>query len=195
MAAHPHLPGLSSLVFPYSWNGNCSKLERPRLRVDVLKLIKGIADVLSYLHSMCPPVIHGDIKAANVMLSNDFSPLLTDFGLAEFTSMTPSNNNEDSELPGSMRWMALELFHGEEHQKTIMSDVWAFGMFVLEVSSQKMPFCELKNDQKVILALLMHNLPAFPVPTAVHELTISCWNMTPTEWPSASNLVTRLSIW
>ncbi|RDX78088.1 Receptor-like serine/threonine-protein kinase, partial [Mucuna pruriens] len=55
-------------------------------------VILDVARAVHYLHSLDPPVVHGDVKPSNILLDNSFSAKLADFGLARFK--TDSNNNE-----------------------------------------------------------------------------------------------------
>lgn len=72
---------------------------------------------------------------ANVLINNSGQPLLSDFGLAviveDLTQMPISSALEGS---GNPRWMAPELFLGQEIVSKA-SDVWSLGMFYLEVSN------------------------------------------------------------
>jgi len=57
-----------------------------------LKLILDIANGLSYLHSFTTPVLHCDLKAANVLVNSDGVACLSDFGLSSlFENLTSSN--------------------------------------------------------------------------------------------------------
>ncbi|XWS41278.1 hypothetical protein CRYUN_Cryun17cG0067300 [Craigia yunnanensis] len=56
------------------------------------KVAAGIAEALDYLHNGCEaPVIHRDVKSSNVLLSDDFEPQLSDFGLASQVSSSASH--------------------------------------------------------------------------------------------------------
>lgn len=74
--------------------------------------------------------VHGDIKGANVLVSDDIKPLICDFGLAKSASEETSIGLEGL---GSVRWQSVELMKGGGG-KTFASDVWAFGMLIYEVS-------------------------------------------------------------
>jgi serine/threonine protein kinase len=72
--------------------------------------------------------VHGDIKAANVLISPVGRALLTDFGLAKLSSSSTSTAVAGA---GTTRWQSPELFDGGP--KTTKSDIYAFGMLIVEV--------------------------------------------------------------
>ncbi|ESR45364.1 protein kinase domain-containing protein [Citrus sinensis] len=56
------------------------------------KVAVGVAEALDYLHNSCEqPVIHKDVKSSNILLSDDFEPQLSDFGLASWLSTSSSH--------------------------------------------------------------------------------------------------------
>lgn len=101
------------------------------------KIGVGAAKGLHYLHEGCPRrIIHRDIKASNVLLTSDYEPQISDFGLAKWL---PSQWTHHSITPieGTFGHLAPEYFmHGVVDEKT---DVFAFGVFLLELISGKKP--------------------------------------------------------
>ncbi|OEL20166.1 Cysteine-rich receptor-like protein kinase 10 [Dichanthelium oligosanthes] len=63
------------LVYEYILNGSLDKF------------IYGMASSITYLHQQCgAPIVHGDIKANNILLDSDMNPKITDFGTARVIS-------------------------------------------------------------------------------------------------------------
>ncbi|KIO22781.1 hypothetical protein M407DRAFT_216029, partial [Tulasnella calospora MUT 4182] len=153
---HPNILGLLGfcldesmssawLVSAFQSHGNISQYlqkARPSLMVRQ-KLVRfflsfraiDTARGLKYLHGLKPPVCHGDIKAANVLVTDDFQAVLMDFGLSKALEGTPSGLTTTSfGLRGSTRYMSPELVSEDDARRTLASDVWAWGCLLLEAS-------------------------------------------------------------
>ncbi|CAF2103107.1 hypothetical protein HID58_020120 [Brassica napus] len=95
------------------------------------KVALGTADGLMYLHEGCQRrIIHRDIKADNILLTEDFQPQICDFGLAKWLPKQLTHHNV-SKFEGTFGYFAPEYFmHGIVDEKT---DVFAFGVLLLEL--------------------------------------------------------------
>ncbi|GER49147.1 kinase family protein [Striga asiatica] len=97
----------------------------------------GVAEALEYLHNREEqPVIHRDVKSSNILLSDDFEPQLSDFGLAKWASTT-STHITCTDVAGTFGYLAPEYFmYGKVNEKI---DVYAYGVVLLELLSGKKP--------------------------------------------------------
>lgn len=114
------------------------KLEKPLMKWEVrFNIAVGIAQALNYLHNETPrPVIHRDVKSSNILLSDEFEPLLSDFGLAVY-GPSGSSFTTDNDLVGTFGYLAPEYFmYGKISEKI---DVYAFGVILLELLSGRKP--------------------------------------------------------
>ncbi|KAL7192605.1 hypothetical protein ACSBR2_024429 [Camellia fascicularis] len=95
------------------------------------KVALGVAEGLQYLHCECQRrIIHRDITASNILLTEDYEPQISDFGLAKWL---PEKwvHHVVHPIEGTFGYMAPEYFmHGIVDEKT---DVFAFGVLLLEL--------------------------------------------------------------
>ncbi|KAF8083388.1 hypothetical protein N665_0776s0013 [Sinapis alba] len=100
-----------------------------------LVILKGIASALFYLHTGAEQVVlHRDIKASNVMLDAELNGRLGDFGMARFHDH--GGNAATTAAVGTVGYMAPELI---TMGASVVTDVYAFGVFMLEVACGRKP--------------------------------------------------------
>jgi len=105
-------------------------LEDPSLR----RATKGMLQGLSYLHHRNPPVVHRDIKAANLLVDLDFRVKIADFGCSKCSVAT-----ESFTTVGSIPWMAPEVMLLQEgHGRK--ADIWSVGCTVIELATAEKPW-------------------------------------------------------
>ncbi|SPT16155.1 unnamed protein product [Triticum aestivum] len=111
-------------------------------------IIKGVASSLLYLHEDWEQVvIHRDVKASNVLLDGKMNGRLGDFGLARIYDHETAA--ETTHVAGTMGYLAPEL--SRTGRPTPFSDVYAFGVFLLEVTSGRRPIFIDEQNNRVLL--------------------------------------------
>jgi hypothetical protein len=136
------------LVYEFMSNGSLDKyiygdeklgMEEPVLSWEKRHIIiYGVAQALDYLHNGCDKrVLHRDIKASNIMLDSEFNARLGDFGLARTIQQRGKTHHTTIEIAGTLGYMAPETFL--IGRATVETDVYAFGVLVLEVLSGRTP--------------------------------------------------------
>jgi tetratricopeptide (TPR) repeat protein/predicted Ser/Thr protein kinase len=123
-----------------------------------LDLARQSADALAHAHDR--NVVHGDFKAANVLVSDTSRVKVVDFGLARVTAGT--DVTETSPMGGTAYAMAPEQLRGAEADSR--SDVWAFGVLLQALLSGTRPYHGTTLGS-LIAAILSE--PATPVPPHV----------------------------
>ena len=146
------------LVYEYLPNGSLDKYifwdEKSGTQEETLSwgrrlsVISGVAQALDYLHNGCTNrVLHRDIKASNVMLDLDFNAKLGDFGLARTMIHNEQTHHSTKELAGTPGYMAPEsILTG---RATAETDVYAFGVLVLEVACGRKPGGQAGRDDYI----------------------------------------------
>jgi serine/threonine protein kinase len=97
------------------------------------QILVGVARGLEYLHRGCNTrIVHFDIKPHNILLDADFSPKISDFGLAKPCTRKESNVSL-LEARGTIGYIAPEVFSRNFGQVSHKSDVYSYGMMALEI--------------------------------------------------------------
>ncbi|XP_010926235.1 LRR receptor kinase BAK1 [Elaeis guineensis] len=145
------------LVYPYMANGSVASRLRERLPSEQpldwptrRRIALGSARGLSYLHDHCDPkIIHRDVKAANILLDEEFEAVVGDFGLAKL--MDYKDTHVTTAVRGTIGHIAPEyLSTGKSSEKT---DVFGYGIMLLELITGQRAFdlARLANDDDVML--------------------------------------------
>eukprot|EP01018_Ginkgo_biloba_P010221 Gb_33321 [translate_table: standard] len=155
------------LVFQFSPHGSLASMlhgtKSKLLDWDIrYRVALGTAQGLLYLHEGCQRrIIHRDIKASNILLTETFEPQISDFGLAKWLPKQWTHHTI-TPIEGTFGYLAPEYFmHGIVDEKT---DVFSFGVLLLELitgrlpinSSQQSlvmwakPFLECRNIQELV---------------------------------------------
>ncbi|TKV94601.1 hypothetical protein SEVIR_9G305800v4 [Setaria viridis] len=102
----------------------------------LVAIIEGISHGLLYLHKHSRlRVIHRDLKPSNILLDCEMNPKISDFGLAKIFSSNNIDGNTTRRVVGTYGYMAPE--YASEGIFSIKSDVFSFGVLVLEILSGK----------------------------------------------------------
>ncbi|XVF21473.1 hypothetical protein REPUB_Repub12eG0093400 [Reevesia pubescens] len=118
-----HLHGVDKKKGPLDWDAR-------------LKIALGAARGLAYLHEDSNPrVIHRDFKASNVLLEDDFTPKVSDFGLAR--EATEGSQHISTRVMGTFGYVAPE--YAMTGHLLVKSDVYSFGVVLLELLTGRKP--------------------------------------------------------
>ncbi|KAM3253595.1 hypothetical protein ACQJBY_047594 [Aegilops geniculata] len=113
------------------------------------EIVLGISSALLYLHQeweQC--VLHRDIKPSNIMLDTCFSAKLGDFGLARLVDH--SHGSHTTELAGTMGYMDPDCM--ATGRATTESDIYSFGVVLLEIACGRRPVVVMPDDSVIHLA-------------------------------------------
>ncbi|XP_039173662.1 rust resistance kinase Lr10-like [Eucalyptus grandis] len=103
----------------------------------IYEIALGVARGIEYLHQGCDmQILHFDIKPHNILLDKNFTPKVSDFGLAK---LYPANHSIVSLTiaRGTLGYMALELFYRNIGGVSYKADVYSFGMLLMEMAGRR----------------------------------------------------------
>ncbi|KAL9243708.1 hypothetical protein vseg_017564 [Gypsophila vaccaria] len=110
-----------------------------------VKIVKGVANGLAFMHELETPIVHRDIKASNVLLDSNFEAHITDFGLAR--SIEGSHSHVSTQAAGTVGYMPPEYRNGYT-AASVKGDVYSFGVLMFEVATGKRPNWPFREDGK-----------------------------------------------
>ncbi|XP_060175541.1 putative receptor-like protein kinase At3g47110 [Lycium barbarum] len=160
-----------ALVYPFMENGSLDEWLHPKegqmmqKRLGILHRLNitiDVASALHYLHRQChAPIVHCDLKPSNVLLDNDLTALVNDFGLAKFLSDSGQDADVDQfssvGIKGTVGYAAPE--YGMGGQVSSHGDVYSFGILLLEIFTGRRPTSELFEENENIHSFVKHALP------------------------------------
>uniref|UniRef100_A0A673UE88 Tyrosine-protein kinase n=1 Tax=Suricata suricatta TaxID=37032 RepID=A0A673UE88_SURSU len=153
-----------------------SRLSLPRL----IDMSAQIAEGMAYIEQMNS--IHRDLRAANILVSESLCCKIADFGLARITD-SEYTVQEGAKFP--IKWTAPEAIHFGVF--TIKSDVWSFGILLMEIVTYgRVPYPGMSNPEVIRCLERGYRMPrpdSCPL-ELYHGVITECWRSRPEERPT-----------
>ncbi|KAF9042327.1 kinase-like domain-containing protein [Panaeolus papilionaceus] len=222
---HPHILGITGIAFinsyslsillPWMKNGTIIQFLQTYPQAPRFPLIEQVVEAMCYLKSV--HIVHGDLKGANVLISEREGALLADFGHARrIVSSTPPSGccnwwwdrlggllvdaeGAADERTGTVQWMAPELHCPERwgltcSLPTFSSDVFSLGMLIYEIYTGNIPFFECTTSFIVIIKIVQGHRPsAAGIHGALRPTVVKCWAENPGSRPAVEHVQGLLS--
>ncbi|KAI9457475.1 hypothetical protein BJY52DRAFT_1223837 [Lactarius psammicola] len=162
-------------------------------RVDALKMIHEISKGMAYLHKQ--GVLHGDLKAANILVDDDARCVISDFGQSEMKSEV-YRISRAPQPHGTLRWQAPELMQGAQVLTPEM-DVYAFAICCVEILTMGALPWPLMDDEAVRRFVLNDNMrPSLPPSNLLNgqlmNVIRASWDRVPSNRPSFEKIAREL---
>ncbi|KAG9094684.1 hypothetical protein FRC06_010586 [Ceratobasidium sp. 370] len=195
--------GQLALVTPWMPNGTLMAYILKHPTIDRWKLCQQVAEGLACIHGL--GMVHGDLKAANVFVSEEGVAKIGDLGNAILSDASLDFTATSNVGGGTSRWMARELLlrssnDNSEVDRSMPADVFALAMAILEVMTGRRPYSEHESDPYVTL-LVIRGIPPQRPPEFSSETRLGngrwamlndCWRMEPGVRPTASEIRSRM---
>ena len=195
-------PNFHGVVLEYNANKDLMHfLKTQSLQPDIkVKLLCDVSKGVNYLHWLPKTIVHNDLKATNILISDDVTAKITDFGIAAWNSLTTELFYSQPRENHNMQ-CATSTHLSPERWKNInecdtKSDVYSYGILIWETFSEKSPFA-CSSNESIKLAVTEGQRPAenlLPdeMPIEIINLMRKCWHHNPTERPSMKTVVETL---
>ena len=175
--------GMPYLVMPFCENGSAESLiGKLSKEDDIWKFMADVSSALSYLHSLEPPIIHQDIKPANILIDANKNYCVTDFGISVKCGIE-DERYFDNESSGTTIYMPPERFK-DDYKPDASSDIWALGATIYEVLTGDVPF----GNEGGAAQLNGVQIPAIKnkgISKRIKSIVYDCLNADPKKRPSA----------
>ncbi|XP_050509269.1 vascular endothelial growth factor receptor 1 isoform X2 [Diabrotica virgifera virgifera] len=168
------------------YKGNINPISTKDLIAYAFQVARG----MEYLASR--KVLHGDLAARNILLSDENIVKICDFGLAK--SMYKNDNyKKRGDTPLPVKWMAIESIR--DRVFSTQSDVWSYGIVLWELFSLgRTPYPGMEADERLYHKLLDGYRLESPEysPKEVYQIMTECWLAKPVGRPSFTKLTERI---
>ncbi|XP_010934695.1 receptor kinase-like protein Xa21 [Elaeis guineensis] len=166
-----------ALVLEFMENGSLEQWLHPKVNEQIpmrnlnleqrVSIAIDVASAMDYLHHHSPvPIVHCDLKPSNILLDDDMTAHVSDFGLAKFLS-EPTNSFSISAslvaIKGSVGYIAPEYGLGSEI--STRGDVYSYGILLLEMFTGKRPTDEIFNE-----SIDLHQFVEMAFPTQIMNI-------------------------
>ncbi|RHZ65585.1 hypothetical protein Glove_314g13 [Diversispora epigaea] len=148
-------------------------------------ILSSIVIGLTNIHEM--GLMHKDFHSGNIVNQNLALSYITDFGLCK-----PVTENNPENIYGVIPYMAPETLSRGEY--TQASDIYSFGMVMLEVLTSYQPYYNIPHDATLAKDICEGLKPEIKceIPKFLKEIMEKCWNFEPLNRPTAEELKSQL---
>ncbi|MBZ3873494.1 Receptor-interacting serine/threonine-protein kinase 4 [Sciurus carolinensis] len=166
------------------------------------RIVHETAVGMNFLHCMSPPLLHLDLKPANILLDAHYHVKISDFGLAKCSGLSHSHDLSMDGLFGTIAYLPPERIREKSRLFDTKHDVYSFAIVIWGVLTQKKPFADEKNILHIMVKVVKGHRPELPPvcrprPRAcgnLLRLMQRCWQEDPRERPTFQEITSETEV-
>eukprot|EP01119_Soliformovum_irregulare_P002302 TRINITY_DN12587_c0_g1_i2.p1 TRINITY_DN12587_c0_g1~~TRINITY_DN12587_c0_g1_i2.p1 ORF type:complete len:647 (-),score=160.39 TRINITY_DN12587_c0_g1_i2:54-1964(-) len=147
-------------------------------------IARDAAQGMSWLHQMDPAFLHLDLKTANILVDENFTAKVADFGLSQLKAELPM------EKIGSPLYMGPEMLRGEKYDAS--ADVYSFGIVLWELATEQEPYSDINTLKDLINYVVTEGKRLFIPDDFCDQLRFllqACWHADPHQRITFANML------
>ncbi|XP_068187337.1 receptor-interacting serine/threonine-protein kinase 4 [Antennarius striatus] len=163
------------------------------------RIIHETAVGMNFLHCMNPPLLHLDLKPANILLDAHYHVKISDFGLARWNGLSRSDDMSRDGFCGTIAYLPPESIIEKDRVSDTKHDVYSFSIVIWGILTQKKPYQGDNNILQIMVKVVkgvrpdLGSIPRYrpAVCTGFISLMQRCWTTNPAARPSFQEITSE----
>ncbi|CAF98557.1 unnamed protein product [Tetraodon nigroviridis] len=163
------------------------------------RIIHETAVGMNFLHCMKPPLLHLDLKPANILLDAHYHVKISDFGLARWNGLSRADDISRDGFCGTIAYLPPESIIEKDRVSDPKHDVYSFSIVIWGILTQKKPYQGENNILQIMVKVVKGVRPDLgsiprcrpPVCSGFLSLMQRCWATDPNARPSFQEITSE----
>ncbi|XP_066507255.1 receptor-interacting serine/threonine-protein kinase 4 [Hoplias malabaricus] len=163
------------------------------------RIIHETAVGMNFLHCMNPPLLHLDLKPANILLDAHYHVKISDFGLARWNGFARNDDISRDGFCGTIAYLPPERIIEKDRVSDTKHDVYSFSIVIWGILTQKKPYQGENNILHIMVKVVKGVRPELsavprsrpPACSGFMALMEKCWKASPDERPSFQEITSE----
>ncbi|XP_064205988.1 receptor-interacting serine/threonine-protein kinase 4-like isoform X1 [Anguilla rostrata] len=164
------------------------------------RIIHETAVGMNFLHCMNPPLLHLDLKPANILLDAHYHVKISDFGLARWNGFSRADDISRDGFCGTIAYLPPERIIAKDRVSDIKHDVYSFSIVIWGILTQKKPYQGENNILHIMVKVVKGMRPELgAVPRCRPQACAGflavmqkCWHYSPQARPTFQEITSEI---